>query len=183
MSPRLRRLREFAHQHAFIATCTVVTTLALLANAGLWWHRQEITHEHEDVRRRGEVMVAAVADRARIQNDVAALEDALDQIERNLAAEESMEVNLGYFYRLEKLSRVRLERIDQLVAAPAAPGSVYRSVPVSLLIEGSYRNLLGFIRELETGPRVLRVREYRLERDEDVAELHLQLTVELLARP
>jgi Tfp pilus assembly protein PilO len=183
MNPRLRQLREFAHHHTFVAASTLVTTLALIANAGLWWHRHEVTREHEEVRRRGEVMAAAVADRARIQGDVAALEDALDQIERNLAAEESMEVNLGYFYRLEKLSRVRLERIDQLVAAPAAPGSAYRAVPVSLLVEGSYRNLLGFIRELETGPRVLRIRDYRMERDEDVAELHLQLTVELLARP
>lgn len=183
MSPSSRRLREFVHRHPFITTSLVVTTLALLANGILWWRREAVTREHAEVRRQGEAMVGAVADRVRIHADVAALADALDQIERNLASEESMEVNLGYFYRLEKLSRVRLDRIDQLVALPAEPGQAYRAVPVSLQVEGSYRNILGFIRELETGPRVLRIRDYRVERDEDVAELHATLTVELLARP
>lgn len=183
MNLRTRRVRDFAHHHPFIATCAVIATLALLANGYLWWRREAVTREHAEVRRQGEAVVGAVADRVRIRADVAALAEALDQIERNLAAEESMEVNLGYFYRLEKLNRVRLERIDQLVALPAEAGQAYRSVPVSLRVEGSYRNILGFIRELETGPRLLRIRDYRIERDEDVAELHAGLTVELLARP
>lgn len=183
MSVRNRRVREFTLQHPFIAASLAIAALALVANGYLWWRRDAVTRQHAEVRRQGESMVGAIADRARIHADVAALADALDQLEQNLASEESMEVNLGYFYRLEKLSRVRLERIDQLVALPAEPGQVYRRVPISLQVEGSYRNILGFIRGLETGPRVLRIRDFRVERDENLAELHASLTVELLARP
>jgi len=40
------------------------------------------------------------------------------------------------------------------------------------------------MRELETGPRILRTRAYRIERiDASSGELLLFLTVELLARP
>lgn len=183
MIAAFNRLREFARRHPLVATCLVMTVLTLLANGYLWWERNRITREHAEVLQTGTAMLEAVGDRARIEADVAALGAALEQIERNLATEESMEVNLGYFYRLEKLSRVRLVRIDQLVTPPAPAGAAYKAVPISLQVLGSYRHLLGFVRELESGPRILRVRDYRLERDQEVADLSLHLTVELLARP
>ncbi len=152
------------------------------ANHHLWRQRQEAAGEHAVARRRGEDMLGALADRARIHADVAALREALEQIDRNLVTEEGMEVNLGYFYRLEKTSRVRLSRIDQLGTIPAPAGGPYKSVPVTLQVTGPYRSLLGFLRELETGPRILRVRDFRLERPDEAGDLRLFLTVELLAR-
>ncbi|HYC70974.1 MAG TPA: type 4a pilus biogenesis protein PilO [Opitutaceae bacterium] len=176
-------LRGFARRRPLVAGCLFLAALSLPANLYLWRERSAVTAEHAEIRRRGEATLAAVADRGRIKADVAALTEALGEIDRHLASEESMEVNLGYFYRVEKLSRVRLARIDQLVAAPTIAGQPYKAVPVSLRVTGPYRNLLAFIRELETGPRLLRVREYRLERDPGVTDLNLHLTVDLLAHP
>lgn len=166
---------------------SAVLALALaagLANYPLWQRRLEAMQRHEEVRTRGEVMLAALADRERIGADRALLTEALEVIDRNLVSEDTMEVNLGYFYRLEKNSRVRLARIDQLGAAPGEANPAFRTVPVSLQVYGTYRNLLGFMRELETGPRLMRTRSYRLERtDPNGTELQLFLTVELLSRP
>jgi Tfp pilus assembly protein PilO len=167
-----------------IAACLTIAFVAGLANYPLWRERQAVTQQHEEVRLRGEVMLAALTDRGRINADLATLAAAQEVIDRNLVSEESMEVNLGYFYRLEKLSRVRLSRIDQMGTAPAEAGRPFKTVPISLQVSGTYRNLLGFMRELETGPRILRTRAYRIERiDASSGELLLFLTVELLARP
>lgn len=167
------------------ATALVATAIALMgANVYLYKQRQEEAVTHEDARRRGEMMVAFLADRPRIESDLAALREAVLVLNDSAVREESKEVNLGYFYRVEKATRVRLTRIDQMVAEPAAPDVPYKSVPVTLQLSGSYRNLLAFIREVETGPRVMRVNEYQLERlHEGSDELGLSLTLDMLAHP
>ncbi len=167
-----------------ITLCLIGALLAGIANYPLWQQRQEVTRQNEEVRHRGGVMLTALAERNRINADLSALREALEVIDHNLVSEDTMEVNLGYFYRLEKLSRVRLARIDQMGASPAESGAAFKVVPVTLQVQGSYRNLLGFMRELETGPRLMRTRSYRLERtDPNGTELLLFLTVELLSRP
>jgi hypothetical protein len=170
--------------HPVIAACLGVALAAGIANYPLWQKRLEVTQQHEVVRLQGERMLAALTERGRINADLAVLTAAQEIIDRNLVNEQSMEVNLGYFYRLEKVSRVRLARIDQMVALPAEPGQPFKIVPITLQVAGTYRNLLGFMRELETGPRILRTRAYRLERgDHTGTELKLYLNVELLAEP
>lgn len=136
------------------------------------------------MRQQGELLLRTLGNRARIDTDLAALRSANTQIERNLADEQSMEVNLGYFYRLEKSARVRLVRLNQLAAPPPTPGSVFKTVQFSLQATGSYRNSMAFLRALETGPRLLRIRHCSVERGSaESSDLVVDLTVEILAKP
>ncbi len=184
MSILLAQLRATMRQHPWVTACLVVAVLAGAANYPLWQRRQRIIREHETVRRQGETMLDALADRIRINADLATVREAQDIVDRNLVSEDTMEVNLGYFYRLEKVNRVRLQRIDQMAAAPVSPGAQFKTVPVSLQLTGTYRNTLAFMRDLETGPRILRLRSYRLERQDPTGtDLVASLSVDLLASP
>lgn len=87
-------------------------------------------------------MLRALANRARIDTDLAALQDAIAHIEGNLLDEESMEVNLGYFYKLEKPSHVRLVRLNQLATTPPEAKGIFNVVPFSMQVAGSYRNTM-----------------------------------------
>jgi hypothetical protein len=184
MSVFLAQLWALIRGHPWITACLVVAALAGAANLPLWQERREVARQHDEVRLRGQAMLVALTDRARIHGDEVLLGSAEAVIDRNLVSEENMEVNLGYFYRLEKLTRVQLSRIDQLGSIPPEPGSLFRTVPVSLQLSGSYRNLLAFVRELESGPRILRLRSYRIERaDAGGNEMAVTLMVEMLAKP
>jgi Tfp pilus assembly protein PilO len=167
-----------------VVTACVVTTLLLGgANYFLWKDRLNAGRQHDEVRRKGEFMLRALANRSRIDTDLAALEAALTQIERHLLDEESMEVNLGYFYRLEKPARVRLVRLNQLASLPAVEKSRFKSVPFSMQVTGSYRNAMSFLRALETGPRIIRIRNCTFERSPtDNTTFLLDLTVDALAK-
>jgi Tfp pilus assembly protein PilO len=170
--------------HPVIACCLLVAAIAGAANYPLSQQRHTATFQHEEARLKGEAMLAALTDRHRINTDVEILTEAQDVIDRNLVNEDNMEVNLGYFFRLEKQTRVRLIRADQMGSLPVEKDSPFKVVTVSLQIAGTYRNLLAFVRELETGPRLLRLSSYRLERtDASGNELSLVLMVELLAQP
>jgi Tfp pilus assembly protein PilO len=183
MTVFLAQLWATIRQHPVIAACLLVAAIAGAANYPLWQQREAATRHHDDMRRKGEAMLAALTDRGRIGDDITRLAEAEEVIEANLVSEDNMEVNLGYFYRLEKLNRVRLLRVDQLGSSPPETDNPFKAVPISLQIAGSYRNLLAFVRELETGPRILRVRSFRLERADAAGnELNLVLMVDLLAR-
>jgi len=184
MSVLLAQFWAILRAHPWISAGFLVAALAGGANLPLWRERRVIERDHDEVRRRGQAMLVALTDRARIHGDEVLLASAEAVIDRNLISEENMEVNLGYFYRLEKLTRVQLSRIDQLGSIPPEPGTPFRTVPVSLQLYGSYRNLLAFVRELETGPRLVRVRNFRIERaDVSGSEMSVTLMVEMLAKP
>jgi Tfp pilus assembly protein PilO len=177
------QLIAFIRGRAIVSACLAIAILLGGANYFLWQKRVAVEQRHEDGRRKGEFMLQALSNRARIESDLAALSDGLSQIEGNLMDEPSMEVNLGYFYRFERMNRVRLVRLNQLAALPPTAGNDFKALPFSMQISGSYRNNMSFLRALETGPRVLRVRSCSFERaNNDGAELILNLVVEVLAK-
>lgn len=179
-----RTLIHFVRARPFVAGGVALTFTLAAANYFLWHQRADAALRHEDVRRQGELMLRALSNRERIDADLAAVTAAIDQIEHNLIDEQSMEVNLGYFYKLEKPARVRLVRLNQLAALPPAAGSPFKAVPFSMQLAGSYRDTMSFLRALETGPRILRIRNCTYERSAtDNSDLVLDLTVDVLAKP
>lgn len=183
MSVVLAQLLAIIHHRSVVTGCLALIVLVGAANYPLWQHRLAVAQQHETVRRNGEIMLRALANRAQIEADLAALRPALAQIEQELVDERSMEINLGYFYKLERMTRVRLLRLNQLVSSPPRSGSPFKAVPFAMQVSGSYRNGMSFLRALETGPRILRVRSCSFDRSgADRSELVLDLTVDLLAK-
>ena len=183
MSSLFAQFLGFARSRPIITASIALTAILGAASYILWQDRFAATREHDEARRKGEFMLQALANRARIETDLAALQSAISQIERHLVDEESMEVNLGYFYKLEKPARVRLVRLNQLATVAPGPGAKFRAVPFSMQVSGSYRNTMSFLRALETGPRLLRVRNCSFERSSaDSSEFILDLTIEALGK-
>lgn len=172
-----------ARNRPVVAACFVLAFALGIANYFLWQQREAAVRQHADVRQKGEFMLRSLTDRTRIEADLGALETAMAQIEENVIDEPSMEVNLGYFYRLERTNRVRLGRLHQLSANPTAEGAKFKAVPFSMQVIGSYGNTMAFLRALETGPRVLRIRHSDFQRGEEGdPDLTLDLTVDVLSK-
>jgi Tfp pilus assembly protein PilO len=183
MSVWWAQCNAFVRERPYVAGCLVLALVLGGVNYFLWQRREAVTEQHAEARRKGEFMLQALTRRARIDADLGALREAMAQINDNLLEEQSMEVNLGYFYKFERKTRVRLVRLNQLASLPAAGGSRYKAVPFSMQVTGSYRESMSFLRALESGPRILRVRSCTFERGaEDSTDLTLDLTVDVLAK-
>jgi len=142
--------------------------------------RLALAQQHDDARRFGEAMLPALASRTRLTAQVAVTQEAVELIERNLVTESDLAENLGYFYKLETASRARLAQIDQL-NAQVVQGNPFKAVPFALRVTGSYSQIIAFVRALETGPRLARIRDYTFARgDGKAGTLSVNLTVELL---
>ena len=162
------------------------------------WHRQQIlTGEHADIQRNGEDVLQSLTSHSRLTTEIATVKEALDYIDRNLINEGDLAENLGYFYQIETTSRLRFTQVNQLSSQPEPPGSYYKTVPFTLQASGTYRQIMRLLHELETGPRLLRIRTYALSQRGGVALkteagapaaemsdlVNLEANVELLARP
>jgi Tfp pilus assembly protein PilO len=183
MNATLQKFLAFARKAPFMVFCVALFLILAVTDYFLWQREQEITARHEEVRRNGDTMFSTLSSHSRISNELEAVNDALKQIDDNLIVETDLAENLGYFYQMETLSRVRLTQLNQLSSQPVED-SAYKSIPFSMRATGTYAQLINFLRQLETGPRQLRIKTFDFTRaDAKSNALTLGLTVELLGSP
>lgn len=181
MNTALEQIMVTLRRHPLLMSVLVVFAVLSLANYFLWQKREEVARRHEEAQHRGEAMLLALTDNARVTSDTAAVQKALQLIDRNLMIEGSMAKNLGYFFQLETVSHVRISQLNQLVSQPSTDGNPFKAIPFSVRASGSYSQIIRFIRELETGPRLLRIRSYSFTKAETTNNsMAMDLTVELL---
>ncbi|MBC7369097.1 MAG: type 4a pilus biogenesis protein PilO [Undibacterium sp.] len=180
MSVLLQQFWDLIRRYPLVSSCVAVLLLLGAANYYFWDQRHTLARQHDEARLYGEAMLPVLASHTRLTAQVATTQEAVELIERNLVVESGLAENLGYFYKLETASRARLAQISQL-NAQVMQGNPFKAVPFSLRVTGSYPQLIGFVRALETGPRLARIKDYDFTRsDAKAGTLALDMTVELL---
>ena len=172
----------YIRRFPLVVICTVVILSLGGASYYLWQEQQVLVTGHESVRRNGEDVLLSLSSLPRVSSELATVKEAVGFIDANLIKEGDLAENLGYFYQLETVSRIKLVQVSQLSSQPAAPDSPFISVPFSVRATGSYRQIMRFIRELETGPRLCRIQTYAFAGGEG-DHIQLDLSLEMLGHP
>lgn len=180
----LQRFLALARRNPVLVISIAVIILSGTTSWFLWQRQASLTGVHDQVQRNGEAMLQSLTSHARVTAEVAKITEALDYINAHLINEGDLAENLGYFYEIEAVSRIKFSQVSQMSSQPQPADRAYQAVPFSLRTTGSYRQLLRVMRELENGPRLLRVRSFNFDAaGGDPENLTLDLNVELLARP
>ena len=185
MKERLQQFLDFTRHNPVIVASVAVILVFGSASYFLWHRQHELLASHDEVRRSGEDMLQSLTGHARVATEIATVTSALNFIDRNLINEGDLAENLGYFYSIESAARIRFSQLNQLSSQPQPDGSQFKPVPFSLRATGTYRQIIRLLHEMETGPRLLRIRTYTISQAEGSADdsVSLELNVELLARP
>lgn len=160
MNALLQNLLGFFRRNPFAITCSLLALLLWIGNYFIWHRHSELTGSHQTLQRSGEDMLQALTNHGRITSELNSVKEALARIGQNLIHEGDLPENMGYFYQLESSSRLRLEALNQLSSQPPPADQPYKTVPFTLRTTGSYRQVLRFLRELETGPRLFKIQTY-----------------------
>jgi Tfp pilus assembly protein PilO len=177
-----QRLAALIRRYPLVATCLALIALLGTASYLLWRSQQELTASHENVRRDGEDVLLSLSGLPRVTAEYNAVKEAVDFLEANLIKEGELAENLGYFYQLETSSRAHLTQLSQLSSQPAPGDAPFIAIPFSARATGSYRQVMRFLHELESGPRVCRITNYSLSGDGD-DRVQIDLSLEMLGRP
>jgi len=194
MNPLLQQFVTYARRNPVMVVSLSIIVLMGSASYFLWQRQQDLTGQHDEVRRNGEDILQSLTSHARVTTEIATVTEALNFIDQNLVNEADLAENLGYFYQIETASRIRFSQVNQLSSQPQPPGSAYKPIPFSLRATGSYHQIIRLIHELESGPRLLRIRTFSLSGSEGAPDLArsgggegdlvtMEMTVELLGRP
>ncbi len=196
MNVFLQQMLGFFRRNPFAIGCSLVAILLWIGNYFIWTQHQELSAGHLTLQRNGEDMMQALTNHGRVTSELASVKETLAFIDQHLVNEGDLPENMGYFYQLETSSRLHLDALNQLSSMPPPPEQPYKTVPFTLRTTGSYRQVLRFLRELESGPRLYRVQTYSLtqggagpsrtsgnEVGDAPAQVTLDLTLEVLARP
>lgn len=172
----------YLRRYPLVVICTVLIIGLGITSYFLREKQQLLATGHETVRRNGEDVLLSLSSIPRVSTELVAVKEAVDFIDSNLIKEGDLAENLGYFYQLETVSRVKLAQVSQLSSQPATADAAFIAIPFSMRVSGSYRQVMRFIHELETGPRLCRIQTYSLTGGEE-DRVSLDLSLDMLGRP
>ncbi len=183
MNPQLERAVTFLRRYPYGAACTALT----LALAGVAWYVSGENADLEVVRvdraKEGEIALTTLIGGSTQRQELAAVREATRRIEDNLVIETNLAENAFYFYKFEEQTKARLPELHPLTSPAADTSALYRRVPYTLRVAGTYEQVSAFLFAIETGPRLANITAFSLSRrDAAGSGVGLDLSLELLGK-
>ncbi|HTB81550.1 MAG TPA: hypothetical protein VK717_11765 [Opitutaceae bacterium] len=181
-----QQINDFAKKHPLALGCMF---LSIVLAAGIYFRRDALAEARVQLDAKtteGEHVTDNVKNSAQLGEQYAALTQATQMIESRLVHADQLAINLQYFYKLEADTQTKLTDLRQNGVAPVgknAGKTAYSAIGYTVLVDGSYPQLLDFLRRIENGEHFSRIRNLRLSRagnGSNPDNLSLKLELDLL---
>ncbi|HUG10206.1 MAG TPA: hypothetical protein VMM36_04295 [Opitutaceae bacterium] len=194
--PTLRLLLKFLKRHAFAAVCCML----VVAIGITYFMRMDYLDAErvniEQLQKEAENIKRNLRNAAGLRENLTDLKVLHSIVDARLVRPEDLASNLQYFYRIESETGVKILLLRQLTgtgpvaAAPAGGALAYRPISYSVIVEGSFPQVMAFLTRLERGPHFNRTKVFTAQRGApDSAEgirsgtVVVNLSVELMGTP
>lgn len=184
MSYRLRQLLALAKEHLFVTVCLIIILAA--ANVSIYFSREnsELELIQTRLRSEGDATNRTINAATILRSDAALIESALKEIDASLVTEDNLAENQGYFYIIEDQTQTRIGELRQNTAPAGEVDGKYKTVPVSVIVKGSYAQVFNFLYKIETGSRLIKISSFTLHRSQLTGDMvTLSLELNMLAYP
>ncbi|MCF3651593.1 type 4a pilus biogenesis protein PilO [Synoicihabitans lomoniglobus] len=174
---------NFVRRHTFITGCFVVTFVSLGVAAWMMQTAADYDTELERVTDTGTAILRLVSTRSLLESELEFVKLAVNRTEDNLVVEDNLAENLWYFYSIEGRTKTRLADLRQIDSPRPNEDDLFRRIPYELRVTGTFVQVSEFLRQLEVGPRLMRIKDFTFRREPGSGEtISLELMIELLGR-
>ena len=111
----------------------------------------ELETELDDRVREGDRLKNNLRYASKLDEHLAAVNRAVDRVNKGAINPSALATNLQFFYRLESELGLKLVDLRQGTPERSKQATEYNAVPYTVAVEGTYRQLLLFVQRLETG--------------------------------
>jgi Tfp pilus assembly protein PilO len=169
-------------RYPYSATCALLSILLGALAWFLWNQNHELEIARQEKNKEGEAMLALLVGGSTQRQELATVRETTRRIEDNLLLETNLAENYWYFYKLEEQTQARLQ-VHQLSSPPGDTSPLFKRIPYTLRVSGTYEQVAAFLLGLETGPRLINITNFSYaRRDATGSNLALDLSIELLGK-
>jgi Tfp pilus assembly protein PilO len=180
------RLPNFVKKQPVAVVCAL---LCVVLAAAIYFRRDALAEANDILTQKrsdGEHLRDNVTNASKLDEQFAAMTQATQAIEARLVHVDQLAINKQYFYKIESETQTKLTNLSQsgVVSSSKSNGKTfYVAVVYSINVEGSYAQLLDFVRRVENGEHFSRVQDLSLSSGGGASNLSLSLNLELLGVP
>ena len=170
-------------RHPLSALCALICILCGVAcwyiNGNMNW----LEIEHKQLTQDADLAQASLISGPSVKQERLAALVITRQIEDNLVVEDNLAENLQYFYRIEERTKAHLVELRPLNSIISDSKSLYRRVPFTIRVTGTFEQVAAFLYRIETGPRLASITSLSIRRREpESLAVILDMDLDLLAR-
>lgn len=147
---------NFVKKHPIGVGCVVLAILLTVASSMRADSMGELETKVDELTREGERLQNNLRYGAKLDEHLATVKRATGLVRDRAINPGSLATNLQYFYRLESDLGLKLIDLRQGTPEKSKTKSEYVAVPYTVAVEGTYRQLIAFVRELESGSHYVR---------------------------
>jgi Tfp pilus assembly protein PilO len=170
-------------RHPLSVLCSIVCVICAAAS---WYIRSNLAWlelEHRQLSQDAELAVSTLISGPAVRQELAAAREITRRIDDNLVVPDNLAENLWYFYKIEQQSKAHLVELHPLNAITSDSRALYKRIPFSIKVTGTYDQVGAFLYLTETGPRLANITSVTFRRHEPGSLLIvLDMNVELLGK-
>src|SRR3954466_4145342 len=178
MNPQLAAFVALLRRFPFASICVL---LLIGSGVGAYFLSDDIDVQEAarlDRAKEGEAMLDLLVGGSTQRQELELVREATHRIEDNLVVEADLAGNQWYFYKLEEQTKTRLLELHPQSSPTTDGATLYKRVPYSLRVSGTFDQVSAYLLALETGPRLTNITSFvysRRDRDTPAVVLDLSL--------
>lgn len=177
-----------------------ISGLVVVACLGVHLVRGEqitrLAAEYDDLSIKRSRMLKNLRNASSLDTDLAELRELKAEVEGRLFSPEDLATNQRYFYQIENATGVRLGNMQQIIkplpagrknkkARMLAEKSEFQEIVYDMSVQGTYTNVLKFLREVEGGNAFCAMDGFSVvsaKGNEEQPEVTMRVTIDVLGR-
>jgi len=183
MSPQLTALVALLRRFPFASACILLVIASGVGAYFLWDDIDRQETARQDRAKEGEAMLELLVSGSTQRQELDAVREATRRIDDNLVIEANLADNQWYFYRIEEQTKSRILELHPQSSPTSDVTTLFRRVPYTLKVSGTYDQVSAYLLALETGPRLANITSFAYSRrDKETTGVVLDLSLELLGK-
>ncbi|HEY5227041.1 MAG TPA: type 4a pilus biogenesis protein PilO [Opitutaceae bacterium] len=165
---------------------TLCATVCLICLGVCWYvytNMKWLDLEHKQLLQDADLQMTTMISGPSVRQERLAALEVTRRIEDNLVIEDNLAENLWYFYKVEQQTKVHIAELRPANSVVSDSRALYKRVPFSIRITGTYEQTGAFLYAIETGPRLAYITSLSYRRAEPGGTaVILEMSVELLGK-
>ena len=169
------RLIETVRKNLVVAISGVVTANCMTVYVLHMDKKPDLESEIEQIDTRISTMLRNITNSAGLEEDIEVVKSQILELEERMFQSQELATNYNYFFNIEKSTNVSLSDLKQVEIVtgdanqkkhkmPNPIADAYVKIRYDMRVNGTFRDLVNFMRTLEGGPSFYQLEKFRLSK-------------------